>query len=694
MWKGNKNKNYELRNGRINIIVAIIFLLSASILYKLYDIQVNKYDLYTALASGQHKIFSELEPMRGNIFIIDNKSGSADLYHLATNKEFALVYVIPEDVENKDQDEMAEKLYIIFKKREVEEEVDEYIAEQLAIKLAEELEFVASLNLPASEEEAKKNEVRRRYETQVFDKDWLNFQAIKREAEIKLRKDKIIDEYLRILEKRNDPYEPINKKVDEEQLKDLYALMMTTENKEVRPDDLILKEGQIFIKKEDNLELVEVIGLSHTMVPYRYYPENTVGAHILGFVSTGENKKGNYGLEGFFDEELSGSPGSIKSERGADRNVIIVNDREFSRPVNGHNLILTINRSVQFTVCQKLEIASERHGADSGSVIIIEPSTGEVIAMCSWPTYDPNNYMEVEDISVYNNPVIFDQYEPGSVFKALTMAAAIDQEKITPETTYIDEGQVIVEGWPKPIKNSDYDAKGGHGEVNMNYVLEESLNTGAIFAMQQIGPDIFADYIESFGFGEKTGIELETESQGNIKNLLGDKVQDIYAATASFGQGITVTPLQLIMAYSAIANGGILMKPYIVKEIVRSDGTREITKPQQIKRIISQRAATLVTGMLVNVVESGHATYAGVDGYWVGGKTGTAQVASTVKKGYSNKTIHTFVGFAPIDEPQFVMLVKIDDPKDVIYAASSAAPLFGEIAEYLLQYYQVVKERK
>ncbi len=362
--------------------------------------------------------------------------------------------------------------------------------------------------------------------------------------------------------------------------------------------------------------------------------------------------------------------------------------------MDGSDLILTVNRSVQFRVCQTLNEAALRHGADGGSIIIMDPKTGAIIAMCSYPDFDPNNYDKVKDIKVFNNPAVFSQYEPGSVFKGITMAAALDQGKVTPETTYKDEGQVMITGWPKPIKNSDFDIYGGHGEVNMTTVLEKSLNTGAIFAMKQTGADVFADYVKKFGFGEKTGIELLGEGSGDIRNLTVSKIKPIDATVASFGQGISVTPIQLVSAYATIANGGILMKPYIVKEIVHADGTKDITQPKELRRVISEKAAVLLGGMLVNVVEEGHGQKAGVKGYYVAGKTGTAQVPRKDGRGYeSSMHIGSFAGFAPADDPQFVMLVRIDNPRDVAWAESSAAPLFGKIAEFLLQYYQIPKER-
>jgi len=343
--------------------------------------------------------------------------------------------------------------------------------------------------------------------------------------------------------------------------------------------------------------------------------------------------------------------------------------------------------------CNKLAEAASRHGADGGSVVVIEPSTGAILAMCSWPDYDPNNYTDVKDINIYNNPAVFEQYEPGSVFKVITTAAGIDSGKISPETYYQDKGFVIIEGWPKPIKNSDFESFGGHGQVNMMTMLELSLNTGAIFAMQKTGIHEFADYVGKFGFGEKTGIELETEAVGNINSLRADNIRPVEAATASFGQGITVTPLQMTSAFAAIVNNGILMQPHLVKEVISPNGNKVKTEPREIRRVISERAALLVTGMMVSVVENGHSKQAGVEGYFIGGKTGTAQVADKERKGYSAKTIHSFIGFGPVDDPKFVMLVKLDDPKDARFAESSAAPLFRQIAEFILNYYQVPKER-
>jgi cell division protein FtsI/penicillin-binding protein 2 len=638
MFKRGRYKRRKVKDNRLSFVLAIIFLLVGMVLAKLYSLQILKYDWYVALASDQHQVYAQLTPERGQILIQDSPGENNNkLYPIAINKDSALVYAVPKKI--KDPEGLAEKLYEIFNQAEVEREVDKILAEDKYFS-PEETKKLSSRGVKAREE----------------------FKKIKREAEINLRKKQIISDYLKKLNKPGDPYEPIKHKVEEETLKKIQEL--------------------------------NIDGLNYIMEKERYYPDHELGAHLLGFVGyRGKKKSGQYGLEGFFDEELTGHYGSVRAEKAANGEIIIINGREYNKPQDGSNLILTINRSIQFEVCRRLKESVQRHGANGGTVIVMNPKSGAILAMCSWPSYDPNNYNKVESIESYNNPAIFEAYEPGSIFKVITMAAGLDQGGITPQTTYEDKGFVIVSGWPKPIKNSDYETHGGYGQVDMVTVLSRSLNTGAIFVEQKIGTKTFAEYVKKFGFGQKTGIELETEGISNIKNLERKRIRPIEAATASFGQGITATPLQIVTAYAAIANGGILMKPYLVAEIVSPKGQRQKTQPKQIRRVIKEKTALLLAGMMVNVIDDGHAKRAAVKGYYVAGKTGTAQVPDREKGGYSDRTIHTFVGFAPIEEPRFVMLVKLDNPKDVRFAASSAAPLFGQLAEFILNYYQVPKER-
>jgi len=647
MWRNSKNNSrpekIRVSLSRWRLVVAIIFLFSGALVYKLFNIQIQQCDLYTAMAAGQQQVTSKLKPERGKIYFTETINNQEKLYPVATNKDFAVLYAIPKDVVSPRQ--LAEKFYEFFDRPRLEEELKKTTSSTPVIATSTSEEIIAG--------------------------------------------------YLKRFDKPGDIYESLdNKKVDIDGLLKLYAFLASSTSSPLLSADLELKNYQVVRKNSSSTPdgTLKIPGLDFNIESLRYYPEDEIGSHLLGFVSYASGDgQGKYGLEEFFNDELFGQYGSLKSEKGAQANVIIVNDREYVKPVSGADLVLTIDRNVEFTACEKLKEAVKKHGASGGSVVILQPKTGAIIAMCSVPDFNPNDYKSVKDISVYNNPALLYQYEPGSVFKTVTMSIALDQGKVLPSTTYNDTGEIMISGWSKPIRNSDYSTHGPHGVVDMNTVLEYSLNTGAIFAMRQVGPKTFADYVKNYGFGEKTGIELGAESSGSIGNLLNTKVKEIEAATASFGQGIAATPLQMLMPYQAIANHGILMKPYIVKEIIRGDKKEEIM-PKQITRVISDKTAATVSAMLVNVVELGHAKRAYINGYYVGGKTGTAQVAES--GGYSkDKYIHTFVGIAPIDNPAFVMLTKIDDPKDVQYAEGSALPLWSEIADFMLKYYQIPKTR-
>lgn len=688
------DKRNMMSNNRINFLIAIVFLFGLSVIYRLYGLQVMKYDLYVARADDQHQIYNILEPERGRIFIEDRSSdGENVLYPLATNKDFAHLYAVPKDVENPQT--LAFNFFELFDRQKLEKEVNQFFEEKNKSEIEFQLAGIASL--PEGDRLREEARIRNNLFRLWEDSTWQKAREIEKEEEIKKRQVEYTDKYFKILSKKNDPYESLRKKVPEEELLEIYAVLLSDENIHIASSSLLFKDGLIYRRAtaDGSLEVVSIPGISYIMEKSRYYPEKNVGAHLLGFVNQiEEEKNGNYGLESFFNNELFGKYGEVKTERGAKSGVMIVNDREYDKPENGSDLFLTINRSIQFAACKKLSEALPKYEAEGGTVLAMDPKTGAIIAMCSYPSYDPNDYNMVDDINIYNNPAIFDQYEPGSVFKTITLAAAIDTGKISPSTIYNDRGSIMIEGWNKPIRNSDFESFGAHGLVDMNFVLTSSLNTGSIFAMEQIGAEKFSDYVLDFGFGEKTGIELETESSGNVGSLLRKNIRPVEAATASFGQGITVTSLQMLSAYAAIANEGILMKPYIVKDIIHGDGTKTATRPIQVKRVVSEKTAGLIMGMLVNVVENGHSKLAAIPGYYVGGKTGTAQIASSEEKGYiEGETIHTFIGVAPIDDPKFVMLIKLDKPKTKPYAESTATPLWKEIAEFILDYYQVQKER-
>jgi len=673
LWK--KKKKQDSENNRIKLILAIIFLFCAAIIIKLYYLQISKNEYYTDFANTLHQSFSILEPRRGRIFLEEKAESllGSKYYPVATNKNFAHFFAKPYEIKNPEL--MSKKIYYVIDRPRIIDEVNEEYKKRVQSEATTSEEKII---MTKEEEELEKNEK--------------NFQ-------VKLRKEKILSEYLNKLNKGNDPYEPIANKVDEETLIKLYAILDKADNEfkenwededyNIDVSNYMIKEEKVF-KLVDGKEVeIKLSGFDYIMKRDRYYPENNIGSNVLGFVSTYDNEvKGNYGLEGFFNKELSGNFGKEISERGAGGSLVIINDREYEKPQDGSDLILTIDRTIQYTACQKLNEAVKKHGADGGSVIILEPKTGAVIAMCSYPDYDPNNYNKEKDINVFNNPAIFSQYEPGSIFKVITMAAGLDQGKIMPESTYNDTGSVKIKEYT--IKNSDNSA---HGISTMNTVLELSLNTGVIHVSRLLGFKTFSQYVSDFGFGEKTGIELEGESKGSLKNLNDKYNSELSMATASFGQGLSVTPLQMATAFASIANNGILMKPYIVKEIVNPNGEKIIAKPMEIRRVISERSANLLAGMMVNVVENGHGQRAGVKGYYVAGKTGTAQVPKKGGGYEANAHIGSFAGFAPVDNPAFAMIVRIDNPRDVSWAESSAAPLFGEIADFILKYKEIPAKR-
>ncbi len=455
---------------------------------------------------------------------------------------------------------------------------------------------------------------------------------------------------------------------------------------------MILKK-KLTDEQMDQIKALNFVGLYFSEETYRFYPEKELGGQIFGYVSNADKNKGRYGLEGYYNDILKGREGSLKFETDVVGALIPIGEKHVTEAVDGSSLVLTIDRVIQTTACTKLKAWVAKHGADGGSVVIMNPQTGAIIAMCSTPDFDPTEYGKVP-LSTLPNPAIFTPYEPGSIFKPLTVSIGIDLGKISPDSTYNDTGELVFGKYT--IRNSDRKA---HGVQTMTDVLDKSLNTGTAFIAKTVGLEDFRKYIKSYGFGAPTGIELDSEVGGNISSL--DEKPEIYLATASFGQGITMTPLQITSAFATIANGGVMMQPYIVDEVIKQDGTKVQTEPKEacrVKnkegqcsgRVISTRTAALTGGMMVTVVEKGHGTQAGVKHYYVAGKTGTAEVPRSDGKGYqSGVTIGSFAGFAPVNNPRFAMLVKIDHPRDVMWAESSAAPLFGDLAKFLLTYYEV-----
>ena len=460
-------------------------------------------------------------------------------------------------------------------------------------------------------------------------------------------------------------------------------------NKLSDPNDMfeILKH-KLTDDEAQKIRDAKIAGIYLSGENFRYYPGGELAAQVVGFVgSNGGEQKGMYGLEASWQEKLKGVAGSSNQEGDSRGRWIPVSDRSVQAAQNGPDLILTINHTVQFEVEKILNSAIQKFGADSGTVVVEEPKTGKILAMANQPSFDPNNFAQTDDISTFNNPAVSEPYEPGSIFKAFTEAMGLEDGKINPNTTYTDMGVVHEAGYD--IRNASTDPFNGYGVQTMTQVLERSLNTGVIYIEKLVGNRNFQDYVSRFGFGQKTGIELPGELAANIHNL-DNTNSTIHFFTASFGQGLTTTPIQLVAAYGALANGGVLMKPYIVDKLSYGDGHEEITQPEEVRQVISGGTADQVGTMLRDVVLNGNGKRADVPGYQVVGKTGTAQVAKAGGGGYQDGvTIGSFAGYAPLNDPQFVVVVKIVNPKTVQWAESSAAPTSGDIMKFLLEYYKV-----
>lgn len=438
-------------------------------------------------------------------------------------------------------------------------------------------------------------------------------------------------------------------------------------------------------EETEKIRNAKITGIHLSPENFRYYPSGELASQVIGFVgSDGEKQRGMYGIEALWEEKLKGASGMQNQEGDSRGRWIPVTDRSLELAKDGPSMVLTINHTVQFEVEKILKDVMEQFSAEGATVVVMESKTGKILAMANAPSFNPNEYSSTEDISTFANPAVSQPYESGSIFKAFTEAIGIDDGKINANTTYVDTGVVAEAGYE--IHNSDMKA---NGVQTMTEVLEKSLNTGVIYIEKLVGNQKFADYIRRFGFGEKTGIELPGENVGNIRNLANPKTT-INFFTASFGQGISVTPIQLTSAYGALANGGTLMKPQIVEEFRYSDGRVEKIEPQEIRQVISKETSQEISQILRSVVTKGHGKRADVPGYLVGGKTGTAQIAKADAKGYEEGVnIGSFAGYAPTNDPQFVVLVKIINPRGVEWAESSAAPTFGRIMKFLLEYYKI-----
>ncbi len=447
----------------------------------------------------------------------------------------------------------------------------------------------------------------------------------------------------------------------------------------------VLIKRKITQQQYQQLSKLELEGLGFEKAGLRSYPESSMAAHLLGFVGSNENgdDTGYFGLEGYYNLALSGKSGVSLAEKDARGLPIILGNTKRIPAQNGQSLQLYLDKTVQFIAEEKLLQGLAKYGAKSGLVAIMDPKIGGILASASFPNYDPASYNEFSK-EYYPNPLVALTYEPGSTFKTLVMAAALNEKVIDTNTIYNETGPVTVGPYQIRTWNNQY-----HGELTPMKIIEYSSNPGMVFVAQKLGLHKFRAYLKNFGFGQKTGIDLEGEEAASIRS--DESWSEIDLATASFGQGISVTPIQMLSAVSALANGGKLLQPKVVQKFLDSTGKEVIEKPQIKRTVISEQTAKKLTEMMINAVDNGEAKWAKPKGYKIAGKTGTAQIP--VAGHYdTKKTIASFVGFAPANDPKFVMLVILAEPKSSPWGSETAAPLFFDIAKELFAYYGIAPE--
>jgi len=414
----------------------------------------------------------------------------------------------------------------------------------------------------------------------------------------------------------------------------------------------------------------------------RFYPNRELVSNCLGFA--GLDPKGLEGIELEYDSYLKGTPGYLLVERDALGRNIYTQDIKQVNATKGYNLQLTIDKTIQYLVEKALEEGVKKNKAKAGIAIVMVPQTGEVLALAVRPTFNPNNFWDYSP-SQWRNRAVTDIFEPGSTFKMFLISSALDEGIFQPQDIfYCENGSYSLE-------NRVIHDVHKYGWLTLTKIIKYSSNIGACKIAENLGKKKFYRYIRKFGFGSKTGIDLPGETSGLL--TLPYKWSRIHLGTISFGQGISISPIQLITAFSAIANGGILMKPYLVKAIFNDRG--ELIKefhPEGRGRIITQRTAKQVTSILKTVVEKGGTgENAFIPGFEIAGKTGTAQKVDPEIKNYSNhKAISSFIGFLPADDPKLAILIITDEPQGIPYGGTVAAPIFKEATSHIIRYLNIL----
>jgi cell division protein FtsI (penicillin-binding protein 3) len=432
----------------------------------------------------------------------------------------------------------------------------------------------------------------------------------------------------------------------------------------------------------DNLRLPGIGKIAETQRAYvdGGLPGTSIAANLIGFAN--DEGKGNYGIEGYYDKALAGQNGFEATVRDLANRPIVLSDRQRRDPVDGMTLQLSLDGTIQVVAERALADGVQKYQAESGSLIIMEPATGRIVAWADVPSYDANQFATTPT-SALKDPIVSDLYEPGSVMKVVTLGGALDCKAITPDYRFNETGTAVVGGYA--IHNWDGKA---HGMVTMTQVLENSLNVGAIKAEQLEGAANYYKYLQRFGIGTPTGVDVAGETAAPLADLSRWKASQL--ATASFGQGVSATAIEMLAAVNVVATGGNLVWPHVVDQVIDSKGVRHQVQPRVVRQVISPKTAQQMQQMMVAVVEHGSGFAARIDGFKnrIAGKTGTASIPENGSYA-KDQTIGSFVGFLPADHPQFIMLVITRKPKVLFEGAYVAAPIWKTVASALITQWQV-----
>jgi cell division protein FtsI/penicillin-binding protein 2 len=446
-------------------------------------------------------------------------------------------------------------------------------------------------------------------------------------------------------------------------------------------------EENIDKTKADEISALKLDGVHIGYKTKRYYPSENTASQLIGFIN--QEGLGQYGLEGYYNDQIKGETAVSKTEKNPWDFLFKLSDKE---SLNGASLRLTIDYNIQFMAEKVLNESVKKYDAEGGEIIVMDPNTGAIIAMAQNPNFNPNNY-ETASMESFQNSCIQKLFEPGSIFKPITMSMGINEKVVTPDTIHDDKLGYKQFG---SYKVYNYSQK-VWGKVTMTEVLQGSINTGVMFVENLVGNQKFYSYLKSFGLFENTNVDLNGEVSSSNKELKkaldSNNPNNTTFPNNSFGQGIGITPLQMIRAFSTVINGGKLYKPYIVESITTAEKEKKIEPTIVRENVITPETSTTLRSMLVNVVEKGFGHLAKISGYWIGGKTGTSQIPYSSlginKSGYSDKTWQTFMGFAPAYDPKFIILVKLNNPTATKTSEYSAVPTFHDLAKYIFDYWQI-----